>query len=168
MSAELETVVVFDQNLYRTGHMANRWMHLLCEHFEANAKIAAPIRSGELKAGIESHAETFPEARTMIGTIASNAEHSMYVLAGTRGPIYTREAWAVGGDIYQAYEVTEEGKRVGRKGHWLPVGNRPWPPIRYRHSVAGQAANNFLFKAWRRTAHQHSVLRGNTADAIQF
>jgi hypothetical protein len=31
MSAELGAVVLFDQNLYRTGHMANRWMHLLCE-----------------------------------------------------------------------------------------------------------------------------------------
>jgi hypothetical protein len=60
VSAELETVVVFDQNLYRTGHMANRWMHLLCTHFEANAKIAAPKRSGDLARGIESHAERSP------------------------------------------------------------------------------------------------------------
>lgn len=168
MSAELGVLVLFDENLYRTGHMANRWMHLLCTHFEENARLAAPKRSGDLARGIESHAEAFPVTKTMTGTIASTAEYSLYVLAGTTGPIYSRGAWAAGGNIYEAFEVNEKGRSVGKKGHWLPVGNNPWPPVRYRHSVRGQSANNFLATAWRRTAHQHSVLRGHVPDHIQF
>lgn len=167
MSANLEALVIFDEELYRTGHMANRWMHLLVQHFTDNARMLAPERSGELKAGIHGEAEAFPATKTMIGTIASDAPHSLYVLGGTTGPIMSAEAWASGGMIHAAYEYDENGRRVGKPGYWLPVGRRPWPPVRYRFVVSGQAANNFMVKAWRRTSHQHSVLRGAIPDIIQ-
>lgn len=167
MSAELEAVVIFDENLYRPGHLVDRWMNLLVTHFEGHAQDLAPVRSGQLKAGITGSARRVGE-KQMEGLIASNAPHTMYVLGGTTGPIYTDTAWAMGAEIANAYGENEEGRRVALKGHWLPVGNNPWPPIRYRHSVSGQAANNFLVKAWRRTARNHKSLRGFVSEAIHF
>lgn len=167
MTGHLGALVLFDENLYKTGHMANRWMHTLVLHFEEHAKATAPKRSGELAGLITSEAHR-EGPKVLGGSISSNADHTWYVLEGTTGPIMSRAAWAAGGDTLEAFTIDAKGNWVPREGYWLPVGNRPWPPITYRHSVRGQSANNFLFKAWRRTARNHTSIRGFVPDVISF
>lgn len=148
VTAELGAVVVFDELLFKPGGQVHRWMNLLCEHFEQHAKASAPMRSGELREGISSHAEPFG-IKQMRGTIASEAPHSLYVLRGTgypvkgrAGAIYARRVWAKGGDpevaytMIWAYKDPETGKLsrrkirgvrrqrhpVGKKGHFMAFG----------------------------------------------
>jgi hypothetical protein len=164
VSAHLGAVVIFDETLYRPGHLVNRWMNLLCVHFEEHAKALAPKRTGDLAAQITSEAHQ-AGPKQMSGTIASNAPYTMYVLRGTTGPIYTTLGYASGGNIEAAFDPVT-GKRLS--GHWLHVAPGSGFPGFITHSVHGQAANNFLVKAWRRTARNHKSLRGFVSESIQF
>lgn len=135
-SGQMVSVVLFDQVLYRPGAMVDRWMHGLVNHFVLNAIRAAPMRTGHLRSGIRGHARAVGE-RQMEGLIESTANHTLFVIRGTRGEIWSH------GD------------------HKLKL--RPGPSHPYRSAawvVDGQSANNFMAKAWRTTSHQHSVLRG--------
>lgn len=133
--AAITSLVLFDEKLYRPGGMVHRWMSGMVAHFVAHAIAAAPMRSGALKAGIEG--EGFPiGAKRMEGRISSHAEHTMWVLEGTYGPIRSN------------------------KGRRMAVGRNPWPPVTPRWSVDGQRPNNFMFVAWRRTAWNHRSIRG--------
>lgn len=176
-SGVFTTVVIFDELLYKPGGQVHRWMTLLCKHFEMHAIEEAPERSGELKAGIWSAAVPYG-IRQMRGTIASEAPHTMYVLRGTTGPIMADKMWDNPGGAYVklwgyvdpvtgtfSRRATKGSKReqhnVRVKGYWLAVGKqRAWPPITPRGKVAGQEANNFLFRAWRLTARTHPSIRG--------
>lgn len=191
VSAELEAVVIFDENLYRPGGQVSRWMNLLCEHFEQHAVRNAPQRTGELRAGIMSEAHPFG-ARQMQGTIASLAPYSLYVLRGTgypvrgrAGRIYNTRAFNSGRDIENAMVyvwgyrdpvtkrfsrtkipgVPRKRHRLRRKGYWLAFGPDDHGPRVITFSVSGQEANNFLFAAWRATARTHSSLRGLAPNA---
>jgi hypothetical protein len=196
VSAELGAVVVFDELLYKPGGQVHRWMTLLCHHFEEHAKVAAPERSGELRAGIRSHAEPVG-AHQMRGTIESNAPHSLYVLRGTghpvrgrAGSIYSRRVWANGGDPEAAYlerwgyrdpntgkvsnkripGVRRELHRVRKKGFFMRFGPDEYGPKVITPVVSGQEPNNFLFTAWRATARTHPSIRGlaPTASITEF
>lgn len=163
--AALVTVVMFDQVLYKTGHMANRWMHVMVANFEANAKIAAPKRTGDLARGINGNARRIGP-RELEGIINSTAPYSTFVLGGTTGPIYSNKGFAAGGQEWRAYDNI-----TGRMlpGFWLHLP--PWGshPSRILFSVRGQAPNNFLIKAWRKTARRHSCLRGvGIPESIRF
>lgn len=182
MSAELVAVVVFDELLFKPGGQVHRWMTLLCTHFQAHAIAEAPKRSGELKAGIASHAEPFG-VKQMRGTIESNAPHSLYVLKGTTGPIVSRKMrdnpegayvtlWGSIDPKTKKFTrrrikgVQRKPYQVRQQGYWLAVGKeRLYPPITPRGSVAGQDANNFLFRAWRLTARTHPSIRGISPTA---
>jgi hypothetical protein len=129
-------VVIFDEKLYRPGGMVHRWMTGMVAEFVANAIAAAPMRSGALKAGIEGSGHAIGP-KQMAGHISSHADHSLAVIKGTHGPIRS----------------TTPGKRMA-------VGRNLWPPVTPRHEVSGQAANNFMFHAWRRTAWNHRSIRG--------
>jgi hypothetical protein len=51
--------------------------------------------------------------------------------------------------------------KVRKKGYWLHLeggGPEDWP-ARYKFKVRGQDPNNFLLKAWRRTASNHTAIR---------
>ena len=174
--AALGAVVIFDEVLYKPGGQVHRWMSLLCQHFEEHAIVAAPSRSGELKSGIWSSAEPVG-FKQMRGTIASDAEHTMYVLKGTTGPIMADKMWKNPQGAYvelfgsidpvtkkftrrRIKGVERKSYKVRQKGYWLAVGKRPWPPVKPRGSVKGQKANNFLFDAWRKTARTHPSIRG--------
>lgn len=189
--ASLSTVVVFDELLYRPGGQVHRWMTLLTGHFETHAKHEAPVRSGELRAGIHSHAEPVG-VRQMRGTIASEAEHTMFVLRGTGHPvkgrggnIYARRVWAAGGDESAAYTelwgyrdpqtgvfsrrripgVRRERHIVRKRGFFMAFGPDEYGPKVISPVVAGQEPNNFLFKAWRLTARTHPSIRGLAPSA---
>lgn len=182
VSAHLSAVVIFDETLYKPGGQVHRWMTLLTTHFEEHAIAAAPQRSGDLRAGIHSHAQPVG-IRQMEGTIASDAPHTMYVLRGTTGPITNRRMHAnpegAYSDLWGSIDpVTKKFTRrrikgvqrkiytVRNKGYWLAVGrDRLYPPTKIRGSVAGQEANNFLFAAWRATARTHPSLRGLAPNA---
>jgi hypothetical protein len=78
--------------------------------------------------------------------------------------------WAVGGPgSPAAWQVvttrSKKGaihvKRIPQKGMTMAVGRRGgWPPVSPRMTVSGQAANNFMAKAWITTAAAHPALRG--------
>lgn len=195
--AYLEKVVVFDQDLYHKHGMAGIWMGKIVRRFEAEAKHYAPKRTGLLAALIEGDYNQVG-IRQVEGTIASDAPYSMFVLAGTDGPI-TR----FGGSIpskSEAYTRQALYRRTDGTWTWDPIPgarkrmvNRPNPGFflkvpaggpgsnpggryragrwktRYLLSVAGQPANNFLFKAWRATARDHTAIRGiGVPTSIQF
>lgn len=196
MAAVLETVVVFDELLYKPGGQVHRWMTLLCGHFESHAQHEAPTRTGELRAGIVSHAEPFGP-RQMRGTIASEAPYSLYVLRGTGFPergrggrIYSRRVWRAGGDEESAFTelwgyrdpithafsrkkipgVRRTRERVRKKGFFMAFGPDDHGPRVITPSVSGQEPNNFLFAAWRLTARTHPSIRGlsPTASIVEF
>lgn len=196
MPASLGAVVIFDEVLFKPGGQVHRWMSLICEHFETHAKHEAPARSGELRAGIVSHAEPVG-ARQMRGTIASEAPYSLYVLRGTGHPmkgrggrIYARRVWAAGGDESAAYTelwgyldpVTHQFSRkkipgvarkkhvVRKKGFFMAFGADEYGPKVITPAVSGQEPNNFLFAAWRLTARTHPSIRGlaPTASIVEF
>lgn len=166
-------LLMFDQRMYAPTGIVHKWVGKVTIRFVAEAINAAPMRSGELKAGISGDVDqTGP--RDVAGFIASEAEHTMYVLEGTSSPIMSTKAWASGGIYAEAFEIgwvtSRSGKkklgRRGRPGFWLALGKRPWPPLKPTHSVSGQRANNFLFTAWRRTAADHTAIRGKLPESI--
>jgi len=194
--ASLGAVVIFDELLYKPGGQVHRWMTLLCEHFEGHAQRSAPTRSGALRAGIWSHAEPFG-VKQMRGTIASEAEHTMYVLRGTGypvrgrgGQIFARRVWAAGGDPESAYTtlwgyrdpqtgtfsrkkiagVRREQHVVRKKGFFMKFGPDEYGPKVISPVVSGQEPNNFLFEAWRLTGRTHPSIRGlaPTASIAEF
>ena len=188
-SGELVTVVIFDELLYKPGGQVHRWMTLLCQHFEDHAIHEAPMRSGELRAGITSEAVPFGP-RQMRGTIASMAYHSLFVLRGTgfptkgrEGSIYTNkrfynpegayvELWGYVDPITKEFSRTHrfKGSRRERhivrvKGYFMAFGPDDHGPKVITEQVSGQEPNNFLFKAWRATARTHPSLRGLAPNA---
>lgn len=54
---------------------------------------------------------------------------------------------------------------VRKRGYWLklPFTARNGGPV-FSFSVSGQEPNNFMFKAWNRTAHTHSAIRRHGAQ----
>jgi hypothetical protein len=181
--AALGAVVIFDEVLFKPGGQVHRWMSLLCRHFEEHAVRSAPRRSGELRAGIHSHAEPVG-LKQMRGTIGSEAEHTMFVLRGTgtpvrgrAGSIYTKkryanptgayvELWGYVDPITKKFtrRATKGSKRerhkVRVKGYFMAFGPDDHGPRVITEEVSGQDPNNFLFEAWRLTARTHPSIRG--------
>jgi hypothetical protein len=178
----LVNTVVFDRDLYKPGHMVNKWVHLVTQRFTSHAKDIAPHRSGELRAGISGSARQVG-SRQVEGIIASRANHTMFVLRGTTGPIRTTRAFANPEGAYSELWGSIDPKtgkftrrhikgaertrhKVRNKGYWLRVraGNGYGQHIAFQ--VNGQEANNFLLAAWRRTAINHKAIRGKTPTFI--
>jgi hypothetical protein len=155
--------------MYHGNGIVIRWVQRVTRHFARSARHFAPRRSGQLKAGILPGTPRNPLRKVVKGTIASSAPHTMYVLRGTHGPIMSNALWAVGGpDSPAAYRVVwrRSGRakphavRVPRKGMQMAVGRNLYPPETPMWTVKGQAANNFMLKAWAETATVYPQLRG--------
>lgn len=148
--AELTSLVIYDSRIFAVGGHVNRWANSVERRFVMNAKQEAPSRSGELRAGISGESFKVGPKHWEIH-IHSDAEHTMYVLRGTQGPIMSDAAWAAGG------VMPDRGQR---EGHFLNL--RPGNGYGYliRHKVRGQRANNFFGRAADATARRHSSLRG--------
>lgn len=175
----LVKTVVFDQALYSPRGDVNRWVRLVTTNFGIHTReeVSKITRSGALLAGIETASHQVG-VRQVEGVIESRAPHTMYVLRGTTGPIMTDAQWKnPTGAIRMVWGYTDpRTKKVTRKkpypgarrtqhpqgvkGHWIHLRADDHGPSGFYTEVAGQAANNFLLKAWRATARNHKAIRG--------
>lgn len=181
----MAAVVITDihsENLYKTGHMANRWFRRLMDHLEEGVTARAPVRSGELKYGIGTYVHRVGEF-TLDGELHSSSHHTTYVLRGTgfpikgrEGGIWSRKGFDTGRDIENAYvwlwgvvdPITKQFSRTGKgrrrqyrirqRGYWMKFGPDEWGPKVIAFEVSGQDANNFLLKGWRDAAHFHRAM----------
>jgi len=159
----VEALVIYDSVLYgRTGQI-RRWAERIERRFTLNAIQAAPMRSGELRAGIYGYVNRVG-VRRLETIIASTAEHTMYVLKGTTGPIMSDELWAQGG-IEGAIAALPEGESI--RG-WMRLRPGAGYGVLYRLEVSGQSPQNFFAEAARATARRHSSLRGFSPETVGF
>jgi hypothetical protein len=150
-----ERIVIFDETLYRPGGLVWLYVGRITRKFATEARRAAPVRSGELRAGIRAGTPRKPSLKKVSGTIGSTAPHTMAVLRGTHGPIMSDALWATGGTL------------TGIPGQKLAVGrDRLYPPVTPMSRVAGQRANNFFAVAWVKTAARHPSIRGTGVPRV--
>jgi hypothetical protein len=171
--ARLVALVMYDERMYQgRGHIVYDWGKRIERRFTATAIAEAPMRSGELKAGI-SGSMTRTGIRQLQTVIRSDAPHSIYVLKGTQGPIMSNRLYRFQGRtglfLPRGGFVRQGGRAVGidkeflkSKGYMLYV--RPGAGFGGQHmiSVSGQEANNFMGRAAQAVARRHSSLRGFT------
>lgn len=170
-SASIEGIVVTDSKLFgRTGSIG-RWAAGVEASFTAHAIVEAPTGAdtgrvnksranagepvGSLKAGISGEVVRVG-VRQLQTTVSSSASYSLYVLKGT-GTIYSKSARIPAGEAGAGqFAPLGEGS-----GMYIP-GNPGWGGSKIRQRVRGQAANDFLGRAFAATARSHSSLRGFT------
>lgn len=165
ITASLGPVVVFDEKMYHGTGTVRRWADRLTANFTKNAVAEAPEHTGQMKQQIEGNV-TSAGPKQISMTIASNAPYSLYVLKGTTGPIYANRAWNLMNarpnmdlqDVF--FHRTKRGERpIPRRGMMLRfIGYDGKQHI--TTAVSGQEANNFLGRAWIRTARTHPSIRG--------
>lgn len=175
--AELTSLVIYDSVIFQRGHMVHRWANSVERGFVMHARQEAPMRSGELRAGISG--ETFKSGpKHWQVHIHSDAEHTMYVLRGTTGPIMSNRMWGfrqrfpnVPGGLPRGGRepIIRNGVTVGYRanmkwmhahGYALRVRAGNGFPQRFALKVRGQESNNFFGRAATATARRHSSLRG--------
>lgn len=157
----LTAVVIYDSVLFNRTGQVRRWADALERRFTFNAQQAAPVRSGELRAGIFGEVIRIGP-RHLQTSIASTAPHSMYVLRGTEGPIFSDLAWANGGSLVEGERDELTGIYIQHGYMKLRAGNG-YGSL-YRLSVSGQESQNFFQTAARQTAARHPSLRGFDPD----
>lgn len=159
----VDALVIYDSRLYgRTGQV-RRWAERVERRFTFNAIQAAPERSGDLRAGIFGNVDRIGPNR-LETTIASTADHTMYVLKGTTGPIMSDELWAQGG-IDGAIAALPEGEPI--RG-WMRLRPGNGFGVMFRLEVSGQRPQNFFAEAAAATARRHSSLRGFSPETVGF
>lgn len=184
--AVITRIVVFDDALYHGNGDVVKWCTKITNRFADEARHYAPVRSGELVAGISGATHTIGR-RQVEGIIESRAPHTMYVLRGTTGPIMTNKGWAnPNGAWTQVWGWAKQGGGFTKnKGESAPGARRRQFPVRVKGywmhvpatddggfkggfftEVSGQDANNFLLKAWRATARNHRAIRGPVPSFI--
>jgi hypothetical protein len=112
------------------------WADRVEARFTRYAQEFAPVRSGELRAGI-SGTVTRTGSHELTTIIRSAAPHSLYVLKGTTGPIFSSRP---------------NGKLRLPAGHGHPARLVKW--------VSGQRPQNFFLAAAQATAIRHPSLQG--------
>lgn len=163
---ELTALVIYDSVLFNRGGQIRRWADRVERRFTTNAQQEAPIRSGELRAGIFGTVNRIGP-KHLDTRIYSTAPHTMYVLKGTTGPIMSRRMW--GFRSRTGLDLPRGGRTAGglpemgflrREGYLLRVRAGNGYPQRFAISVSGQEANNFFGRAATATARRHPSLRG--------
>jgi hypothetical protein len=169
--AELYAIVVTDTKLFNRTGAVGVWAEKVNVAFVAHAIAEAPIGTdtgrvnksransgwpvGSLKANIAGGV-TRVGPRQLETTIASYAPYSLYVIKGT-GTIYSKSARIPAGEPGAGqFAPLGEGS-----GMYIP-GNPGWGGSKIRQHVSGQKANNFLGRAFDKTARTHSSLRGHS------
>jgi hypothetical protein len=165
ITASLGPVVIFDEKMYHGTGVVKRWADRLGANFTKNAVLEAPEYTGRMKEEIEGTV-TSTGPKQIEATIASNAPYSLYVLKGTTGPIYSNRAWntmqATGLSFGQiSRKKKSKGQSIGdaRRGMFLKFEGYDGKSHTVA-SVSGQGANNFLGRAWVKTARTHPSIRG--------
>lgn len=176
-TAVMGPIIITDSKIYRkpTGMVAV-WMEKMSIRFGNEARKYAPMRSGQLKAGIHSSThQVGPKQIELV--VESTAPHTMYVLRGTGFPVRGRA-----GRIYSTrgfarvirgqpltkrfFDIRSKADRKTKRGSLLPgttlaVGKQHlYPPVTVVPSVSGQEPNDFMERAWRATARYHRSIRG--------
>lgn len=163
--------VIYDERMYQgRGHVVYDWGHRIERNFTMWAKEEAPIRSGELRAKI-SGSMVRTGVRALTTTIETAAPHSLYVIRGTTGPIYSRRMWGFrnkfphlkyprGGGLLSQFFGPPDLLALHGRGYALRVRAGKGFPERLAVSVSGQRANNFMGRAATRVAARHSSLAG--------
>lgn len=163
-------LVLYDSVLFQYNGKVGRWARSLERGFTHNAQQAAPVRSGELRAGIHGHAQhTGPRHWTM--EVFSDARHTLFVLRGTTGPIMANRLYRfqarTGIEFPRGGRTYTPGRGFLPKKDFLQANNYMLRvragngfPENYQISVSGQDANNFFADAATATARRHSSLRG--------
>jgi hypothetical protein len=151
--------VEYDEVLYAPGGIVHRWVHEVNSTMFFNLEREVPLNSrvnktfGEPPVGT-MRAELFSDV-TRIGTkeftieAGSNAPYTKFVVEGT-GPIFKAPRNEAG----QFVSLGEDGEGGGM---YLPA-NPGFGPGRWRQRVRGQAANNFIGRAYDATARAHPAL----------
>jgi hypothetical protein len=164
MEFHMGPVVVFDEKMYRGNGLVRRWIIKVGGKFGRAARRNAPFRSTELRKGIHGNVSR-KGARVLDYTIRSDAEHTMYVIRGTTGPIMTTQGWA-----NRAHGHMVNGKRL--PGHFMPIPKHKGMPAK-RHGgedfnfltrVRGQKAQNFFLDAWKVVHRQHRAIGSPPAE----
>lgn len=149
--------VEYDEVLYAPGGIVNRWVYEVNTTMFFNLEREVPVNqrvnktAGEPPVGT-MRAELFSDV-SRLGTrefmieAGSNAPYTRYVVEGT-GPITASPRNELG----QFVTIGEEGG-----GMYLPA-NPGFGPGRWRARVRGQAANNFIGRAYDATARAHPAL----------
>lgn len=169
--AELVGIVVTDTKLFGRTGAVGAWAQRVETAFTLHAIEEAPIGTdtgrvnksranagepvGSLKAGISGSVDRVGP-RQLQTTVSSAASYSLYVIKGT-GPIYSKSARIPAGEP-GAGQFAELGE--GR-GMYIPA-NPGYGRSKIRQHVRGQAANNFLARAFDATARTHRSLKGHS------
>jgi hypothetical protein len=152
MYGGFSSIVIYDSRIFEPGSHVSRWANSVERGFVRHARQEAPVDTGELAAGI--HGESFRSGpKHWEVHIHSEAEHTMYVLRGTYGPIRSNRAPYYNSKL-KAWINPRMGLRHGSDG----------PVFKWAEEVRGQRANDFMGRAAERTAVTHSSLRGFHPD----
>lgn len=164
MSLRFNLVVAeeHDEVMYLPGGIVNRWVHTVASEMYFWMEREVPVNKrvnktsgqppvGTLRAMLFSDVDQFGPHELQI-TAGSRAPYTRYVVEGT-GTIYSRSARGEGGRFVSLGEGGEGG------GMYLPA-NPGYGGARWRQHVRGQAANNFIGRAYDMTARVHPSLRG--------
>lgn len=171
--AELSSLVIYDSVLFQYGGQVHRWANRLERRFVMNSKEEAPKRSGELAAKISGESLKYGPKHWAVH-IHSDAEHSLYVLQGTTGPIMSNRMWGFRNNPRYSHLVYPRGGAIGSptkpRGvnmtwmheHGYAMKLRPGNGFgtKLALTVEGQEANNFFARAAASTAVRHPSLRG--------
>lgn len=171
ITAELGPVVVFDEKMYvRPFGTVVRWMDRVVLAFGMNARKYAPVKTGDMKAGIRTDVNKVGP-KQLEGIIESTVPYTLFVVRGTRGPIMSNRAWGLThGDpsmfhmLYRRNKKT--GRSVARRGMMLRFTSTKAGVRVIRPAVRGQQANNFFMDAWAATARTHRSLQGFEPRAL--
>jgi hypothetical protein len=157
--AVMTRVVIVDGALYRPRGLVWVWTRKVGTKFGNNTRAAVRSRTGQLRKGIRVTYRK-PATKKIQATIGSTAPHTMYVLRGTHGPIMSNALWAMPGHESnpEAWRMLSTGRMVPRKGMTMAVGRNPFGPVTPMFRVSGQAANNFFYKGWVKTALAHPAI----------
>ena len=174
---DLDVAEIHDEVLFAPGGDIYEWSHSLARELETVTKRTAPpgfsrsrwghVGTGRLRAGVTGRAEV-GRGKVVYVILNSSAPYTMYVHAGTTGPIYSNMGWLyrstiddiLDGDHFDKREAPMKSMRglymalppaVGAKVGSRIVGGSGgnW---RYHMRVRGQAANPFLARGYNRVA----------------
>jgi hypothetical protein len=158
--------VEYDEVMYAPGGIVNRWVHEVSSTMFFNLEREVPVNKrvnktygqppvGTMRALLFSDVDRVGTKEFTIEA-GSHAHYTKWVVQGT-SRIYAKSGRVPAGEPGggQFIEIGEEYA----SGMYLPA-NPGYGPGRRHQSVRGQAANNFIGRAYDTTARMHPALPG--------
>lgn len=173
-----ETLVLYPEKLFGTGHLVNRWATGLTAETKAAVKSMAPPRrsrskygkrlgTGALNRSIRGVTKRIGGTR-LESQISVNVPYAQLVLQGTasqgRRYIYSNKGWLYKPMVDAQARLSAKGGRVSEDfvemGLYmrLPLANVGGSRL-FHLRVHGQRANNFMVDGYNLVAHQHAALK---------